>query len=1380
MFDSSHKRSQARAAALIVAAAALFGAIGGRAGHAAEPWADANLKVTDRLELWLDAARMRGAKPLPEKSESVAVWRDASGKHCDLQQADAKARPTIINIGAGAIVRFDSVDDHLRALETGTDLDSFTIFVVAAPRQNLGTFRGLLAFNAPNARDYESGLAIDLGPAAASQFSELNVEGKGFGGPQSLRTQSTPFGRLHTLTIESNVEDKQNKTVRLLVDGTAEGQRPREGSPLSMDEITVGARYYDNGSGPQHADGFGRVDIAEILVYGRALGPQELESVHKYLGDKYAALKETLPPDADAAMPLETVENPPLVQVFAPGFTVRELPVDLTNINNVKYRADGTLVALAYDGKIWLLRDTNGDGLEDKTDVFWENASGLQSPIGMDVTPPGYPRGNGVFVNGKSRCVLILDKDGDDKADEEVQIAGDWKESQHSVDGLGVVIDPRDGSVYYGRGCGNYLDPLLRDKEGKSQYHLTDEMGTINHVSPDFKSREVIATGIRFPVAVRLNARGDLFATDQEGATWVPNGNPFDELLHIQKGRHYGFPARHPQFVPNVIDEPSTFDYAPQHQCTCGLNFNEPVKDGGATFGPASWRGSALVAGESRGKLYRTQLALAPAGYVARTDLLACLGMLTVDVCVGPAGDLVVTCHGGAPDWGTGPTGKGKLFKITYSDPEHPQLVAAWPAGPQELRLEFDRPVPPAMLRDVLAKAKLVAGKYVRAGDRFEAMWPGYAAVQLQRITPRFAVPLRSAQLTPDGRTLVLATDPLSRAVHYALTLPDDSRSKSETPVALPQHAAIDLDFDLSGVEATWQPAAGAATWTGWLPHADLDVGQQFTTGSAPHEALWNAVKEAGELTLRGQLDLTDMLRPAVQPGSKIDYEYPPESVTVTFTTASPKAELQLAGPAAKWGTANNVSRVSFTLPADAPKIVPFELRLKKESGPAALAVEWTTNEDDRPRPLPVRRLLLPWADLSGKADEPVVAAPPPELAGGSWARGYREFFGEKAACSKCHTLYGRGGNIGPDLSNLVHRDYASVVRDITHPSFAINPDYLSYTVTLTDGRVLAGVVHTSGDTLAVGDIKGVTTELKRADVDEMRAAPISTMPEELPKQLGPDRMRDLLTFLLTPPPAMPRDNPGPRPKPRTVAEVDAALAGAPNPPEKTRPLHLLLVAGLQDHGPGEHDYPAWLKAWAVLLAAAENVEVATTAREWPTAEEFKRADVVVFYQRGDWNDQRAADIDPFLARGGGLVYIHWALDGRDHGQDFAKRIGLSKASDIAYRHGPLALVFNQKTNHPILRNFDRLSLIDESYWNLSGPLPASRVLGTSDEDGQPQPQLWTTEPGNGRVFVCIPGHYSWTFDDPLFRVLLLRGIAWTAREPVDRFNELVWLGADR
>jgi type 1 glutamine amidotransferase len=45
-------------------------------------------------------------------------------------------------------------------------------------------------------------------------------------------------------------------------------------------------------------------------------------------------------------------------------------------------------------------------------------------------------------------------------------------------------------------------------------------------------------------------------------------------------------------------------------------------------------------------------------------------------------------------------------------------------------------------------------------------------------------------------------------------------------------------------------------------------------------------------------------------------------------------------------------------------------------------------------------------------------------------------------------------------------------------------------------------------------------------------------------------------------------------------------------------------------------------------------------------------------------------------------------------------------------------------------------------------------------------------------VFVSILGHFSWTFDDPLFRVLVLRGICWTSRQPVDRLNDLALPGA--
>ncbi|HUR54767.1 MAG TPA: ThuA domain-containing protein, partial [Gemmataceae bacterium] len=176
--------------------------------------------------------------------------------------------------------------------------------------------------------------------------------------------------------------------------------------------------------------------------------------------------------------------------------------------------------------------------------------------------------------------------------------------------------------------------------------------------------------------------------------------------------------------------------------------------------------------------------------------------------------------------------------------------------------------------------------------------------------------------------------------------------------------------------------------------------------------------------------------------------------------------------------------------------------------------------------------------------------------------------------------------------------------------------------------------------------------------------------------------------------------------------------------------------------------------------------------------EEFQKADAMVFYQYGDWNEKRAADIDAFLERGGGLTYIHWAVAGRKDAAGFAKRIGLASGL-IKFRHGPLDLTFNKEARHPVARNIDKMALVDESYWMLTGELPKDRVIAWGTEEKEPRPLFWSLEQGKGRVFVSIPGHYSWSFDDPLFRVLLLRGIAWTAREPVDRFNDLVLPGAD-
>src|SRR4029079_6271093 len=101
---------------------------------------------------------------------------DSSGKGRNLSQPNEKAQPALIKFGGIGVVRFDGIDDNLRAIQQNAKLNSFTSVIAADPLRNLGDFTPFMALNAANQRDYASGLTIDLGPQPTPQFSALNVE----------------------------------------------------------------------------------------------------------------------------------------------------------------------------------------------------------------------------------------------------------------------------------------------------------------------------------------------------------------------------------------------------------------------------------------------------------------------------------------------------------------------------------------------------------------------------------------------------------------------------------------------------------------------------------------------------------------------------------------------------------------------------------------------------------------------------------------------------------------------------------------------------------------------------------------------------------------------------------------------------------------------------------------------------------------------------------------------------------------------------------------------------------------------------------------------------------------------------------------------------
>ncbi|MBC7874709.1 MAG: c-type cytochrome, partial [Ferruginibacter sp.] len=573
--------------------------------------------------------------------------------------------------------------------------------------------------------------------------------------------------------------------------------------------------------------------------------------------------------------------------------------------------------------------------------------------------------------------------------------------------------------------------------------------------TPGSDKREIFCTGTRFPVAMAFNEEGDLFATDQEGATcWhpglcLPNGNPFDELLHIQEGRHYGFPPRNPKYLPTVIDEPSVFDYKPQHQSTCGINFNLPVNNGPA-FGPSWWRGDAFLAGYSRGKIYRTKLVKTDAGYVAENSIIACLISLTVDACISPKGDMVVSTHSGFPDWGFGPKAKGKLYKIVHNNTDLPNPVATWTSKPDEVSIAFDKPVNREYLKNLADKITIKYGQYTHPGDRFEVVRPGYKTVERQLRFPVENLEVKNVALSENGRTLIITTFQHILPNTYAITLPYFSNDE-KLANSVKQSRTYDLAYTLNGVYVSWQSNSGSQKWNGWLPHLDMKVSKAFMEPVAEYNDMQKALIQPGTVTWKTQLNLLNMLRPELQPESPLDYTVPPEDVTVVFRSSEALqikvSEPAIVSPSVKKGdlyetgiTFNKVTRRGY----------PLEITMNTSSKEPVLLVHYYTNEDPRARALQIHRFFVPWAseifDKETLGSETEIA----ELAGGNWSRGRKLFYTE-ALCANCHTIGGKGKDIGPDLSNLIFKDYTSVLRDIHDPSSAINPDYVGHTVVLKD-----------------------------------------------------------------------------------------------------------------------------------------------------------------------------------------------------------------------------------------------------------------------------------------------------------------------------------------
>ena len=117
--------------------------------------------------------------------------------------------------------------------------------------------------------------------------------------------------------------------------------------------------------------------------------------------------------------------------------------------------------------------------------------------------------------------------------------------------------------------------------------------------------------------------------------------------------------------------------------------------------------------------------------------------------------------------------------------------------------------------------------------------------------------------------------------------------------------------------------------------------------------------------------------------------------------------------------------------------------------------------------------------------------------------------------CGVCHTLFGEGNHVGPDLTKANRADLAVLLRNVVEPSHVIRKEYLTHVVTTADGQVFAGLLaDQDGAGITLLDARNERTWIARSDIDSIQESPVSLMPTGLLHPLTPQERRDLFAYL--------------------------------------------------------------------------------------------------------------------------------------------------------------------------------------------------------------------------------------------------------------------------
>lgn len=734
-----------------------------------------------------------------------------------------------------------------------------------------------------------------------------------------------------------------------------------------------------------------------------------------------------------------------------------------------------------YEGpasdRIRMFSDSDGDGKLDKWSTF---ADGFRHAMNVLVRKDG-----GVYLVERGRVLLLKDTDADGKADKQDVLVRLETEDDYPHNALGGIAQLPNGELILGLGENHGLPFQLIGSDGKV-ISGTGGLDGVFRCTADGKNLQHIARGVWNPFSLCALEDGRIFAVDND-----PDSSPPCRLLHIVDGGDYGYLYQYGRAGTHPLQAwdgelPGTLPMV------CGT--------GEAPTAIVPHASSLWVTSWGDYRIERYRLVPRGASYGAEREVVVQgdADFRPTGMAVSPDGSIYFG------DWVLRDYpvhGKGRVWRLTLAEGGVSAPVP--PKSPNEARIAR------------LTKEEAIASDdpFVRAAG----VWRIAEQKTLEQDGERLMVSSSSALLSGLAAMRLVGSNRTEAILRDALA--DDSPDVRLYAVRwIGDERIVSLRDDVAKLLEGPQPSVryylAVLAAVDWLDNEPSMRGAQIADELLVRE-LKNKKRSPETHALALKLLSPDNKFLSIERLDRyLKSECGPlrlEAVRTLAQQSNPERFGPLASIAAdeKQDAAVRVEAI-VGLAADVERQQVLLEDIAKSFEPVTCAEA---------------RRVLRLAGIKPEAQETKPAAD--NLTAwnklletpGDAESGRRLFFSSIGPrCGVCHQHDGRGGQVGPDLTNLGRsNNREQIIASILQPSREVAPHFQAWSLVTKDGKTLLGLRQPkAGDsgTEYYVDSEGKPFSLLSEEIAERSAATTSLMPDGLQANLSIDDLRDLVMFL--------------------------------------------------------------------------------------------------------------------------------------------------------------------------------------------------------------------------------------------------------------------------